>query len=338
MIDLSLLQNALAIAEAGSFASAAKSLGIAQPTLSRQISALELALGVRLFDRGRRGAVPTPLGQEILARAAELVQDANLLSHEIDLLRGANIGTLRVGCGVYPGHISVGRAMGRLAAQYPGLGISVVVNDWRHLANEVREAKLDLAVAELGEHTRHPDLEVEALPEHQGAFVCRAGHPLTELRAPTLADIFRFPFAGTRLAPRVGALLEGKATAGQVDPATGEYIPSIEVNTLRMAAEAVAESDAFGIFPLPVVGALMQAGRLHVLPLQPAWLKTGYGFITLRNRTLSPAAVAFMQEVRAVESELAAEEQRARQSSRPRHGRTATAPTAPAPANRRHRP
>jgi len=105
-----------------------------------------------------------------------------------------------------------------------------------------------------------------------------------------------------------------------------------------MAAEAVAESDAFGIFPLPVVGALMQHGRLHVLPLQPRWLKTRYGFITLRNRTLSPAAVAFMQEIRAVESELAAKERLAFQPPVSRRGRTARPGAATTPRKRGSKP
>jgi len=75
-----------------------------------------------------------------------------------------------------------------------------------------------------------------------------------------------------------------------------------------MAAAAVAASDAFGIVPLLTGAELVQGGQLELLPLRPPWLKTQYGFITLRDRTLAPATIAFMEEVKLVEAKLAAEE------------------------------
>lgn len=338
MIDLTLLRHALAVAEAGSFAAAAKSLGVSQPTLSRQVGALELSLGLRLFDRGRHGAFPTPLGHQVLARAARLLRNAELLRDEIDLLRGVEVGELKVGAGVYPAYLTLGRAVARLAALHPGLHVSVQVEDWRGLASRVLEARIDFAIVEIGKSAEHPDLAVETLPQHQGGFICRAGHPLLEHPASGLAEIFAFPFAGTRLPPRVASFLEGYRSAGKVDEATGEYVPSIEVNTLRMVTEAVATSDAVGIVPLVTARELEREGRLTTLPLRPPWLKTSYGFITLRNRTLSPAAEAFMSEVRAVESELAAEEQRALRSITRRRGRAPKARATAVPRMRGNKP
>jgi len=318
MIDLALIRHALVIAEEGSFASAAKSLRVSQPTLTRQIKTLETSLGLRLFDRGRFGAVPTPLGEQVLARAARLVRSAEILDDEIDLLRGVEVGELKVGAGVYPAFLSLGRALARLAARRPRLHVSVQVEDWRGLAPKVLEAQLDLAVVEIGEYADHHELEVEALPGHHGVFICRTGHPLLKRREPTLAEVFAYPFAGTRLAPRVASFLVGHKTAGRVDEATGEYVPSIEINTIRMMIEAVLHSDAFGLVPLFTAIELGRDGRLASLPLRPPWLKTNYGFITLKQRTLSPAAEAFMNEVRLVEAELAAEESKALATTAPR--------------------
>jgi len=334
MIDLIQLNHSLAIAKRGSFAAAAKSLGLSQPTLSRQVGALEVALGVRLFDRGRHGAVPTPLGREILARAADLVRSAELLIHEVDLLRGVEVGDLKVGAGVYPAFLTLGTAVARLTARHPRLHVSVQVEDWRVLAPRVLEATLDLAIVETGESAGHPDLAVEPLPEHQGVFICRPGHPLLDRPAPGLAEVFRYPFAGTRLAPRVADFIDRDQAAGRVDDATGEYVPSIEVNTIRMVAEAVATSNAFGIVPLLTANELGRDGRVQALPLRPPWLKSKYGFITLRNRTLSPAAAAFMSEVRAVESELVSEELRLLQASGGQGARAGQRRTAGRPEDR----
>lgn len=56
----------LATAEEGSLSAAARALGQTQPTLSRQISALEEALGVTLFERGRRATRLTETGSDLL--------------------------------------------------------------------------------------------------------------------------------------------------------------------------------------------------------------------------------------------------------------------------------
>ena len=57
------------IAQAGSFSAAALSLGYTQSAISRQIAALEAAVGHRLFDRGRQGVTLTPAGARLLTSA-----------------------------------------------------------------------------------------------------------------------------------------------------------------------------------------------------------------------------------------------------------------------------
>jgi DNA-binding transcriptional LysR family regulator len=56
----------LATVEAGSLSKAARGLGLTQPTLSRQVAALEEGLGVVLFERVGRSLVLTPTGRDLL--------------------------------------------------------------------------------------------------------------------------------------------------------------------------------------------------------------------------------------------------------------------------------
>ena len=63
----------LAIAEAGSVTKAAAALGLAQPALTTQLQRIERILGGALFIRDRRGVLPTPLGDLVLARARVLI-------------------------------------------------------------------------------------------------------------------------------------------------------------------------------------------------------------------------------------------------------------------------
>jgi DNA-binding transcriptional LysR family regulator len=69
------LSFALLISDLGSIARAANILGMKQATLSRKLTALESRVGVRLFDRSTRGAVPTVSGAGFLNQARRIVSD-----------------------------------------------------------------------------------------------------------------------------------------------------------------------------------------------------------------------------------------------------------------------
>lgn len=70
----------LVTAEEGSLSAAARALGLAQPTLGRQVEALEAELGVALFERTGRGLRLTPAGHELLAHARIMGEGARALS------------------------------------------------------------------------------------------------------------------------------------------------------------------------------------------------------------------------------------------------------------------
>lgn len=65
----------LAVARAGTLAAAAQTLAVDQTTVGRRLAALEEAVGHRLFERTRRGLLPTAVGQRVRA-AAETMADA----------------------------------------------------------------------------------------------------------------------------------------------------------------------------------------------------------------------------------------------------------------------
>jgi len=70
----------LVAAEEGSLSAAARALGTTQPTLGRQVAALEKELGVVLFDRGVRELTLTPSGLELFEHVRSMGEAANLMS------------------------------------------------------------------------------------------------------------------------------------------------------------------------------------------------------------------------------------------------------------------
>ena len=69
-ITLKQVESFLAVAESGSFSSAARHLHVAQPALSQAVKDLEAELGIRLFDRTTRKVMLTEAGRELRASAA----------------------------------------------------------------------------------------------------------------------------------------------------------------------------------------------------------------------------------------------------------------------------
>src|SRR5262245_57034486 len=91
------LQYAVAVADSLSFRKAAERCHVSQPSLSAQLAQLEDALGVRLFERDRRGVLATAAGQELVERARRALVAADDLVAAARRAGDPLAGTLRIG-------------------------------------------------------------------------------------------------------------------------------------------------------------------------------------------------------------------------------------------------
>jgi DNA-binding transcriptional LysR family regulator len=276
--------------------------------LSRSIAGLEAAVGERLFNRTRHGAEPTAFGELLLSRAGAILEGAAFLEQEIERMRGLEVGKVRVGSGPYPAELSVGQAVGELARRYPKLRVEVTVTDLPPIVDALVEGKFDVGVLELSYAESETRLTSEPLPRHPALLFVRAGHPLESDRNLPLARIAEFPFTGPRIPPRLAKRFVDVFSSGGIDRDTGDYLPSIRVDSFATARAVVLASDAVGVSPLPLIRTDLEEGRLAALPVELPALATNYGLVYRRDRKPSPAAEAFMAEVRKVEAKIAAEE------------------------------
>ncbi len=130
-VDLKLLHHALVLAKHRHFGRAASALEVSQPTLSRNIAALEKQLGMRVFERSRRDVTATPGGDELLKMADELVARANALSHRMELLRDGRGGTLRIVAGAYIDDIAVQPAAIQFIRANPSIRLEILERNGR---------------------------------------------------------------------------------------------------------------------------------------------------------------------------------------------------------------
>lgn len=308
-LDLRQLRYVLTLDRHRNFARAAEEIGISQPALSRSIQAVEQTIGAKLFDRDRAGLEPTAVGARLIELARPLVTQARAAERELEQMLGLSGGLLRIGAGPYASEISVGKAIGRLAARHPAVRADVLVADWPELFRMVLADELDVAVAEVSHAAGDDRVVTEPLPEHQAIFFCRAGHPLAGRTDLTAEEVVAFPLALT-LVPR--RLLEHLGTGAGVasnDAREGTSRPHFRVETPYLARAIVRESDAIGAALPTQIEHDIALGHVVTLPLRLPWLKTRYGILRLARRTLSPAAIEFLQVLREVEQEIEAAEQ-----------------------------
>ena len=96
-MNLEQLTGFVEVARLGSFTRAAEELHLAQPSLSRQIAALEQDLGSELFHRSRGGNTLTPAGELLLPLARRMLADAESVRRELAELAGLERGRVRFG-------------------------------------------------------------------------------------------------------------------------------------------------------------------------------------------------------------------------------------------------
>jgi len=95
-MNLQQLDYIIAVDTHRHFARAAAKTFVTQPTLSMMIQKLEDELGVRIFDRSKQPVVPTPEGEEIIARARQILADVGLLKEFTQKLKHEVSGELKL--------------------------------------------------------------------------------------------------------------------------------------------------------------------------------------------------------------------------------------------------
>lgn len=184
----------------GGYSAAARKLGVATSSVTRQVAALEAELGATLLNRTTRHSSPTLAGQAYYDKAVEIIE-ALVEADGLVSDRGREAkGRLRVSVPVEFGRRVIAPQLGRLLAQYPGLEISLSLSDQ---ITDLPKQQIDLSVR-LGSSLTSDDIISRPIGQFERWLVAspdylqRAGtpaHPLELMEHQCL----RFDYGGTHL-------------------------------------------------------------------------------------------------------------------------------------------
>lgn len=117
------------VADAGSFTEAARRLHMSQPALSRQVQALEEAVGAKLFHRHARGLAMTHEGEQLHRATHDMSETLERTRSAIDISRGRPSGEIRLTTTVSFGSTWLARQMGAFLDRYPDITVTMILAD-----------------------------------------------------------------------------------------------------------------------------------------------------------------------------------------------------------------
>jgi DNA-binding transcriptional LysR family regulator len=167
----------LAIARAGTFAGAARELGVEHTTVGRRLTALETALGTRLFIRGPEGLTLTPAGREVLPLAEELAARAQAIERRVSGQDSRVEGVVRLSVSEALSGYFV-KQTATLRDLHPGLTVEMLIGNH---ASDLLRGEADLAIR--ARPVTEPDLVARKLVcagwsmYASAGYVARRGSP-----------------------------------------------------------------------------------------------------------------------------------------------------------------
>lgn len=141
------LQYVVAVAEHGSFSRAAEACAITQPALSERIKRIEHSLGVELFERNKRAFKVTPIGERLLVKARELLNDASEIDEIVAAAHEPLSGPLRVGIIATLGPYLMPMVLPHLRQKYPMLELVLHEGLTETLIASLQAGSLDVVIA-----------------------------------------------------------------------------------------------------------------------------------------------------------------------------------------------
>lgn len=279
----------VAVVDHGGFAPAARRLGVAPSSLTRQLNALEESLGTRLMNRSTRSVTLTEAGTHYYDDARRILEDLDNADRAISELSGSPSGLLSVTMPVAFGRLHIAPAMPRFLKRFPNMRLDIQLTD--SVVNLVDE-RIDVAIR-LGPLASSNLLVRKLAPHHR--VICASPAYLSEYGVPATPQdlrqhnclVFDYLTGDSSWTLTRNGKMEKVAVSGRLRSTGSEFL-----------REAAIGGAGLILMPTWLVGEDIAAGRLvQVLGEWSPAPKGDQGTISAvyqQNRRGSPKLAAFL--------------------------------------------
>ena len=287
-MEIRTLRYFLAIARTENMTRAAETLHVSQPTLSKQMKALEEELGRKLFTRHSFHISLTEEGALLRDRAAGLVEMADKIESEFTALDEVIGGDLYLGLAESRQIRYLARVIRAMKKDFPVLRCHITSGDTEQVADKLDKGLLDFTVLAEAPNARKYDFLPFPEADVWGLIV-PAGNPLAAKERITVDDLIGLPL-----------FCSGQAWRNEIAGWSGERHAELTLEgSFRLSYNAsvfVREGLGFQLSFGGLVDVSPQSG-LVFRPLDPE-LKTRLYLIRNRYQALTPIAEKFLAQVR----------------------------------------
>lgn len=279
--DLPDLQAFAAVAALGSFRAAAQSLHLSQPALSRRIDKLEAGLGVRLLERTTRKVSLSNTGREFARKAQSLLDELDATILGMEDLAVQRSGIVTVACVPSATRYFLPQVLQRFHAQFPRIRVRIHDAHANEVLAAVSTSEADFGLNFLGQ--QEAGMLFKPLLQERFVLACRSDHVLAKQRSVKWAQLKDHAYLSVGASSGNRLLIERAMASISERPQA--IFESRHVQTLLGMVEA-----GLGVAVVPQLAMPQHSGALVSVALTSPAIKREMGLISLRGRTLSPAA------------------------------------------------
>lgn len=293
-MDLQRIQYFLAVMEHGNLSNAAQALRVSQPTLSRQMHALEQEFATPLFVRYGRGVTPTEAAKRLREGFKGLERLLRSLKDEVAAASVEPTGEVAFGIPPSPRALFGVPLIERFAKAYPRVVIRVTEETSSELRDLVAAGILDLVVTNLHEPLRN--VVAEPLGEEKMLLIGRPGAKFASRSEVTMEQLADLPLILTTRPNSLRLAVEAGLGRHGLRPNI-----RIEANTIPLMTDLVIAGLGYTILPSCGVRDLLRSRKISARPVADfsiTWLVA-----QPKSRSLSLPAELFCEMIREISRE-----------------------------------
>lgn len=273
------------VARAGSISAGAERLRVSQPAVTREIRELEERIGLVLFDRLPRGVALTEAGRLLFGHAEKIFTLADAAESQLKELSGLDAGHLHIGASATLGVYFAPDLIARFSERHPKVTVDLTVTNTESVEAGLRELRFAVGFVEGPFDTSI--LHACPIGQDEIAVIAASDHPLsgTRLRAIDLVDkavVMREPGSGTR------AIVEDAYASRDLS-----IRPLMSVSDTEAIKRMLRVSRTLAYLSVLSVRDELARGVLKTIEVDGMRIDRQLHMVWLKERTLSPSALAF---------------------------------------------
>lgn len=286
-LDFKLLKVFKAVVEAGGFSAAQNELNVGLAAISKQISDLEIRIGMRLCTRGREGFHLTEEGRLVYQASIDLFASVDNFRDRLSSAQNELIGDL--GVGVIDSTITdqnspLVAALKRLNDQSPKVRFQLQASQLDEVERGVVEGRLVAGIVPV--YQKREEFDYYALYEERSQVYCALGHPLFEVPD---AEISSQMLKDHECVNHRYAIHRDKLNFARYDSF------SASATQVEAVALLIKTGRFIGFLPQHYAATLLAQGQFRALRPELINIVTPFNLILRHNTVRSPLVKAFAQ-------------------------------------------